>query len=107
MPSWGFSLAVSGRTIPLLVFSSFSTGLTTTRSPNGLRFMCSPPQLMVISTPHARALGTLAGRLLNTNTYTEAVSNSVGPIARLRRVLPHKWARELLFVLDRGVLRFL
>src|SRR5207248_4953139 len=39
MPSWGFSLAVSGSKIPDLVFSSFSTGLTTTRSPSGLRFM--------------------------------------------------------------------
>src|SRR5437870_7064713 len=64
MPSWGFSLAVSGRTIPLLVFSSFSTGLTTTRSPNGLRFMCSPPQLIVFSSPSPRALSTRRGRLL-------------------------------------------
>src|SRR6266446_1149801 len=39
MPSWGFSLAVSGSTIPDLVLSSFSTGFTTTRSPSGFRFM--------------------------------------------------------------------
>src|SRR2546430_10174121 len=39
MPSWGFSLAVSGSTIPDLVFSSFSTGFTTTRSPSGFRFV--------------------------------------------------------------------
>jgi hypothetical protein len=44
----GVSLAVSGSTIPLFVFSSFSTGLTTTRSPNGLRFMCNPPQLKLM-----------------------------------------------------------
>src|SRR4029077_10051017 len=37
-PSWGFSLAVSGRTMPLLVISSRALGRTTTRSPNGLSF---------------------------------------------------------------------
>src|SRR6476620_1779900 len=35
LPSWGFSLAVSGRTIPLLVVSSRGVGWTTTRSPSG------------------------------------------------------------------------
>src|ERR1700674_4806602 len=39
MPSCGFSLAVSGSTMPLLVFSSRSTGLITTRSPSGRSFM--------------------------------------------------------------------
>src|SRR5262249_37875264 len=34
-PSWGFSLAVSGITIPDRVTSSFPAGLTTTRSPTG------------------------------------------------------------------------
>src|SRR5690242_8920051 len=34
-PSWGFSLAVSGSTMPLLVISSRGVGLTTTRSPWG------------------------------------------------------------------------
>src|SRR5215469_18014040 len=37
-PSWGFSFAVSGRTIPLLVVVSPDRALTTTRSPNGLIF---------------------------------------------------------------------
>src|SRR6185503_8049283 len=35
VPSWGFSLAVSGRTMPLLVISSLALGLMTTRSPSG------------------------------------------------------------------------
>src|SRR6478735_6843665 len=38
-PSWGFSLAVSGRTIPLLVISSRALGLMTTRSPSGRSFV--------------------------------------------------------------------
>src|SRR6476469_7106855 len=38
-PSWGFSLAVSGRTMPLLVISSRSLGLMTTRSPSGRSFV--------------------------------------------------------------------
>src|ERR1700681_2993654 len=65
MPSWGFSLAVSGRTIPLFVFSSLSTGLTTTRSPNGLRFMCALlSKVGWIGNPRAQALSTQGGRLL-------------------------------------------
>ena len=32
LPSWGFSFAVSGRTMPLLVISSRAVGLMTTRS---------------------------------------------------------------------------
>src|SRR3954453_23168600 len=38
-PSWGFSLAVSGRTMPLLVISSRALGLMTTRSPSGRSFV--------------------------------------------------------------------
>ena len=37
-PSWGFSLAVSGRTMPDFVISSRGVGLMTTRSPSGLSF---------------------------------------------------------------------
>jgi hypothetical protein len=37
-PSWGFSFAVSGSTIPLFVISSRAVGLTTTRSPSGCSF---------------------------------------------------------------------
>src|SRR5579875_3962806 len=39
LPFWGFSLAVSGRTIPLAVVSSSSIARTIRRSPRGLRFM--------------------------------------------------------------------
>ena len=39
VPSWGFSLAVSGRTMPLLVISSRAVGLMTTRSPSGRSFV--------------------------------------------------------------------
>src|SRR3954447_5862475 len=38
-PSWGFSFAVSGRTMPLFVISSRALGLMTTRSPSGLSFV--------------------------------------------------------------------
>jgi hypothetical protein len=37
-PSWGFSLAVSGRKTPPALLSACSTCSTTTRSPSGLRF---------------------------------------------------------------------
>src|SRR5579863_3956708 len=40
VPSWGFSLAVSGITMPLLVISSLAAGFTTTRSPTG-RIFCA------------------------------------------------------------------
>src|SRR5713101_656441 len=56
MPSCGFSLAVSGRTMPLLVFSSRSTGLITTRSPSGLNFMRDPPSVGWFSTQLVRVL---------------------------------------------------
>src|SRR5215210_8682768 len=39
-PFWGFSLAVSGRTMPLAVVSSSSIARTISRSPRGLSFMC-------------------------------------------------------------------
>src|SRR5215212_6555675 len=39
VPSWGFSLAVSGRTIPLFVISSRAVGWITTRSPSGRSFV--------------------------------------------------------------------
>ena len=39
IPSWGFSLAVSGITMPLFVVSSPGMGRTTTRSPSGRSFL--------------------------------------------------------------------
>src|SRR5215204_4639055 len=39
LPFWGFSLAVSGRTMPDAVVSSSSSALTISRSPSGLSFM--------------------------------------------------------------------
>src|SRR4029079_10692400 len=44
-PFWGFSLAVSGRTIPLAVVSSSSSGWTISRSPRGLSFITREPPL--------------------------------------------------------------
>src|SRR5215217_2801027 len=38
-PFWGFSLAVSGRTMPLAVVSSSSIARTISRSPRGLSFI--------------------------------------------------------------------
>src|ERR1700712_1034062 len=43
LPFCGFSLAVSGRTMPLAVVSSSSTGFTISRSPRGFRFINEPP----------------------------------------------------------------
>src|SRR6476469_2924625 len=43
VPFWGFSLAVSGRTMPLAVVSSSSIGLTISRSPRGFSFIREPP----------------------------------------------------------------
>src|SRR5918995_6292642 len=42
---WGFSLAVSGSTIPASVVCSRSTGLTITRAPKGLNLIFRPPLL--------------------------------------------------------------
>src|SRR5918992_268628 len=39
LPFWGFSFAVSGRTMPLAVVSSSSSALTITRSPSGFNFI--------------------------------------------------------------------
>src|SRR5690242_9730539 len=43
LPFCGFSLAVSGRTMPLAVVSSSSIGLTISRSPRGFSFIREPP----------------------------------------------------------------
>src|SRR4051795_5116417 len=43
LPFCGFSLAVSGRTMPLAVVSSSSIGLTISRSPRGFSFIRIPP----------------------------------------------------------------
>src|SRR5215207_5056363 len=56
-PSWGFSLAVSGKTIPLAVTSSFGLALTTTRSPNGLRLT------LIESSPLSSTSGRGADRI--------------------------------------------
>src|SRR3954469_6553079 len=50
LPRLGFSLAVSGRTMPLLVLDSASTRLTRILSPRGRSFaMCVAPQKKVAS----------------------------------------------------------
>src|SRR5207248_1406681 len=56
MPSCGFSLAVSGSRMPLLVRSSRSTGLMTTRSPNGRSFIKSSLLVRGFSTQAVRVL---------------------------------------------------
>src|SRR3712207_3244090 len=43
---WGFSLAVSGSTIPEGVVSSRSTIWTSARSPRGLNFISLPPLIL-------------------------------------------------------------
>ena len=43
LPFWGFSLAVSGRTMPLAVVSSSSIAWTISRSPRGFSFIRSLP----------------------------------------------------------------
>jgi hypothetical protein len=47
-------------TIPLFVFSSLSTGFTTTRSPSGLRFMAA--LLMALGWPLGQKRLALLGR---------------------------------------------
>src|SRR4051794_41864035 len=47
LPFCGFSLAVSGRTIPLAVVSSSSIARTMSRSPRGLSFICGRPPWVV------------------------------------------------------------
>src|SRR4051794_23393175 len=44
---WGFSLAVSGNTIPDSVVCSRSTSLSIARAPSGLNFIFRPPLLVV------------------------------------------------------------
>src|SRR5205823_11524221 len=87
MPSWGFSLAVSGSTIPDLVFSSFSTGLSTTRSPSGLRFMYAPSSRVkwLLALPgHER----LALRGCDCQCYTQPVGGGKPPgLARSCRLI--------------------
>src|SRR5664279_798660 len=59
VPSIGFSFAVSGRTMPLLVMSSRGVGLMTTRSPRGFSFL-----LVAVALANAQYLhGTAAWRL--------------------------------------------
>src|SRR5688500_2158776 len=48
VPSCGRSLAVSGRTMPLLVISSRGVGLTTRRSPRGLSPVAVPLTVVVM-----------------------------------------------------------
>src|SRR5450759_390468 len=59
VPSCGFSLAVSGRTIPLLVTSSRGVGWMTTRSPRGLSFL-----LLTVALANAQFLLRAAGGCL-------------------------------------------
>src|SRR3954470_284616 len=59
LPRCGFSLAVSGRTIPLAVVSSSSTALTISRSPRGLSFIRRNLRESVAG----NAVGTLAPRV--------------------------------------------
>src|SRR3712207_5207374 len=47
---WGFSLAVSGSTMPEGVVSSRSTSLTSALSPRGLNFISLPPLLFGLHT---------------------------------------------------------
>src|SRR5450759_767131 len=56
VPPCGFSLAVSGRTIPLLVTSSRALGLMTTRSPRGLSLL-----LLTVALANAQFLLRTAG----------------------------------------------
>src|SRR5207245_6677000 len=77
IPSCGFSLAVSGMTIPLLVISSRSTGLTTTRSPSGLRFTAALPLCWE---------GRLRGPAPLSQTRLPPDPPELGPAVRLREL---------------------
>src|SRR2546423_5286076 len=68
-PFCGFSLAVSGRTMPLAVVSSCSTARTIRRSPRGLSFMSKNLHLGLQLSARGRLpgrvrlIGTLEGRV--------------------------------------------
>src|SRR5437763_12091922 len=77
LPRWGFSLAVSGRTMPLAVVSSSSTALTIRRSPRGFSFMYY--NLRLDSTGADFAVGTLAIRVPNsTHNAAYRAESAVG-----------------------------
>src|SRR5680860_1227618 len=62
LPFCGFSLAVSGRTMPLAVVSSSSIGLTISRSPRGFSFIRIPP---LVGSEVRTGFGTLLWRVPN------------------------------------------
>src|ERR687892_2779737 len=82
LPRCGFSLAVSGRTMPLAVVSSSSIALTITRSPRGFSFIDT-------------SVGTLAMRVPGYSTRYRRV---------LRLVLVRRGAPQALRELGRGLL---
>src|SRR3954464_5532957 len=63
-PCWGFSLAVSGMTRPLAVFSSDSFGFTTMRSSRGCRFMLVLRKRALARASAASTASTLEWRVL-------------------------------------------
>src|SRR3712207_622801 len=64
---WGFSLAVSGSTIPEGVVSSRSTIWTSARSPRGLNFISLPPLIFdftqLFNTPRDTRRGSVSSRI--------------------------------------------
>src|SRR3954451_4412134 len=60
LPFWGLSLAVSGSTIPPAVVSLASSRSTTTRSPNGLRFIDRVSSKLSCDAYHPRQSPTAA-----------------------------------------------
>src|SRR5450759_5674814 len=79
VPSCGFSLAVSGRTIPLLVTSSRALGLMTTRSPRGLSLL-----LLTVALANAQFLLRTAGLCLPSLLLDVVCSTPAGRRVRSR-----------------------
>src|SRR5256884_2762438 len=86
LPRWGFSLAVSGRTMPLAVVSSSSTAWTISRSPSGLSFIgvtsvrpVSEFRLGTLPSRVPSANGNLA-LVLGRRAGREALRDLLGPL---------------------------
>src|SRR3954451_2062000 len=93
LPFWGFSFAVSGRTMPLTVVSSSSTALTIRRSPRGLSFITREPPLSRVTCESSLALGGWECQICA--PFYEVRANRQGVVGTLRRRVPRRRRRAV------------
>src|SRR5256712_8155634 len=109
LPSCGFSLAVSGRTIPLFVISSRSRPLTTTREPSGLSLslgcdLGAVATATCISPPCWVGASAICGRHIETGlalARLDCQHSTPGPKSG-QAGLPGPWGRSALGRVGRG-----